>query len=357
MARVLVVGGGPAGLYASIKSAGSGFNTTLLERDKIGGDIRCAEGFFDVMKLLGKPKAGVRFKVDKIIIRAKSTYYFDARRLYLWMIDRQTWQRELAKTARQKGVKIEENTSISPCELKDAQKRYDYIIDASGAPSVTSRLYGFSEFYRENSAKTVQYVAKGDFSYLGKNLKAGLIPELWGYYWVFPKGVDDDGRHTANIGVGNFNPSSRISLWGLLEYALRREGIDRESIDIIKTFGGICPTRMPDKLVYDNILLAGDAAGLTSPLHGGGIDMAAISGIYAARALKEGVQTYDKNLRGLLKERLQFENLLAQVWAKKNFDEMDRLINKVSHYKINKVFFNPKFMNKLLMSRIQSLLK
>ena len=80
----------PAGLYASIKSAGSGFNTTLFERDKIGGDIRCAEGFFDVMKL-GKPKAGVRFKVDKIIIRAKSTYYFDARRLYLWMIDRQTW--------------------------------------------------------------------------------------------------------------------------------------------------------------------------------------------------------------------------------------------------------------------------
>ena len=115
-------------------------------------------------------------------------------------------------------------------------------------------------------------------------------------HWVFPKGVDDDGRHTANIGVGNFNPSSRISLWELLEYALRREGIERESIDI-KTFVEYvrlgCRTNL-----YTTIYCWQEMPGLTSPLHGGGIDMAAISGIYAARALKEGVQTYDKTFAG-----------------------------------------------------------
>ena len=139
-------------------------DTTLIEKE-IGENIRCAEGFFDVLKLLGMPEAGVRFKVEKIIVRAKSTYYFDARQLFLWMIDRRVWQTELAKKARQKGVRIEENSGISPEELKGLQKQYDCIIDASGAPSVTSRAYGFSDFYKKNSGKTVQYVNRGLFTY------------------------------------------------------------------------------------------------------------------------------------------------------------------------------------------------
>ena len=51
---------------------------------------------------------------------------------------------------------------------------------------------------------------------------------------------------------------------------------------------------MLDRLIYDNILLVGDAAGLTSPLHGGGIDMAVISGEEAAKSIATDVYSYEK---------------------------------------------------------------
>ena len=88
MTQLLVIGGGPAGLYAALEAAGHGLDVTLFEKGKIGENIRCAEGFFDTMKLLKKPNSGVRFKVEQIIIKAKSTYQIDARKLNLWMIDR-----------------------------------------------------------------------------------------------------------------------------------------------------------------------------------------------------------------------------------------------------------------------------
>jgi digeranylgeranylglycerophospholipid reductase len=356
MAKVLIIGGGPAGLYASMECAESGLDTTLLERKKIGDDIRCAEGFFDVLKLLGMPEAGVRFKVEKIIVRAKSTYYFDARKLFLWMIDRRVWQTELAKMARQKGVRIEEDSCINPGELNALQKQYDCIIDASGAPSVTSRAYGFSDFYKNNSGKTVQYVVQGDFSHIGNCLKVGLLPELWGYYWIFPKGKDENGRYFANVGAGNFNPSRQVKLWKLLEHAMDREGLDNKNYNVINKLGGMCPTKMLERLRYDNILLAGDAAGLASPLHGGGIDMAVLSGIYAARAVKEGIETYEKKLRMLLEKRLEFEGILSRVWMRKSFDEMDRLIKKITGYKLYKAFYNPKFINRSLIKLVALLL-
>ncbi|MCL6559249.1 MAG: NAD(P)/FAD-dependent oxidoreductase [Firmicutes bacterium] len=283
--KVLVIGGGPGGLFAAAEAVGRGFDVTLMEKGKIGEDIRCAEGFFDVQKLLGRPCAGVRFKVDELIFEVRSTYRIDARSLNLWMIDRRTWQKELSRRAIEKGVRIMENTPVLPNDLKKLKTEYDFIIDASGAPSVTSRALGFSNFYVQNSGKTVQYLVEGDFSHIGNALKVGFLPDFWGYYWIFPMGEDEQGRQTANVGIGDFNPLSPRNLRKMLDEIIKKEGLDDGKHKIVKVLGGICPTRMPEKLVCDNILLVGDAAGLTSPLHGGGIDMAVLSGITAARAL------------------------------------------------------------------------
>ena len=110
------------------------------------------------------------------------------------MIDRACWQKGLAKQAISSGVELKENFKVKPQDLKTLKKEYDYIIDASGAPSVTSKANGFNRFYKNNSGKTVQRVVEGDFSHIGYCLKAGLMSDFWGYYWIFPKGTDKEGK-------------------------------------------------------------------------------------------------------------------------------------------------------------------
>jgi len=347
MAKVLVIGGGPGGLFAAAEAAGKGLDVTLMEKGKIGENIRCAEGFFDVLKLLGKPSAGVRFKVETIVFEALSTYKFDSRCLNLWMIDRSTWQKELSERAALKGVKIMENSPVSPQDLQNLKTKYDFIIDASGAPPVTSRLLGFYGFYGQNSGKTIQYLVEGDFSHLANSIKVGLLPDFWGYYWVFPKGKDEHGSQTANVGIGNFAPDFRTGLRDMLKDVLKKEKLDNENYKVIKKLGGICPTLMPDRLVYDNIMLVGDAAGLTSPLHGGGIDMAVLSGMACAKALPENPGSYETNLRNLLFRRLYFEHMLVRAWRKRNLEHVDKILSAIGALRLYKLLAYPRIINPL----------
>jgi digeranylgeranylglycerophospholipid reductase len=338
LTRLLIIGGGPAGLYAALEAAGCGLDVTLFEKGRIGENIRCAEGFFDTMKLLKKPNAGVCFKAEQIIIKAKNIYKVDARKLNLWMIDRAFWQKSLAQKAENNGVKIKENSPVHHKELTKLKNTYDYIIDASGAPSVTSRAYGFSSFYGKNSGKTVQYTMEGDFFHLENCLKVGLMPDFWGYYWVFPK-----GKRIANVGVGNFYPARNDRLWDILGKVIEQEGL--RNYTILKKTGGICPTMIPEKLKYDNILLVGDGAGLTSPLHGGGIDMAVVSAIEAVKAIVTEPESYDKNLRALFATKLKFEKLMVTLWRQRNLDEMDKLISTLGKYRIYRFVANPNLIN------------
>jgi digeranylgeranylglycerophospholipid reductase len=343
VARVLVIGGGPGGLYAAAEAAKRGFDVTLMEKGKIGENIRCAEGFFDVLKRLGKPCAGVRFKVEELVIKAGSTYRFDVKPLFLWMIDRSTWQKELARRAAETGVIIKEDSPVNPKELKKLKGDYDFIIDASGAPSITSRVYGFSGFYKNHCGRTVQYTVEGDFSHIGNRLKVGFLPDFWGYYWIFPKGKDEQGGETANVGIGNFDSADKRKLWCMLDDVMRREGFDGPGYRVIKSLGGICPSKMPEKLIYDNILLVGDAAGLTSPLHGGGIDMAVISGIEAARAISKDLAGYERRIRSIFSRRLEFEKTIATAWGKMSFERMERILARACKFKFYRILLSPRF--------------
>lgn len=349
MAKLLVIGGGPAGLYAASEAAKHGFNVTLCEKGKIGENIRCAEGFFDTMKLLGKPKFGVLYKVENLILKAISTYKLSTAQLNLWMIDRAYWQKKLAEEAEKSGVKIWENAPIEPEDLAKLKKDYDFIIDASGAPSVTSRLYGFTKFYKDNSGKTVQCTVEGDFSHISNSLKVGLMPDFWGYYWIFPK-----TKKVANVGVGNFNPNEKDRLWERLDRVLMKENLN--GYKIRNKTGGICPTAIVDKLVFDNILLVGDAAGLTSPLHGGGIDMAIISAKEAVNSIASDWSKYDKTLRAVFDKKLKFEKLLVKIWRQRNLDEMDKLIGNLAKYNIYQLLSNPKLVNSISLQLLEKAL-
>ena len=124
---------------------------------------------------------------------------------------------------------IHENAKITRTRLRQMQKEYDWILDASGAPSMTSRLYQFSDEYFKEYLLAHQLVLAGDFSALWPRIKVAFFPNLPAefqpaYAWVFPK---DAGR--ANVGVvctvrGALS-KDRLDLKKLLADVLRTEGL------------------------------------------------------------------------------------------------------------------------------------
>ena len=74
---------------------------------------------------------------------------------------------------------------------------------------------------------------------------------------------------------------------------------------------------MPIKagLLWENIILIGDAAALCSPLHGGGIDMACISGHIAAELIASNrVYQYPARLWNIVGKKLTMEMRLLKLW-------------------------------------------
>ncbi len=310
---IAIIGGGPGGLSAAIRAAELGLRVVLYEKGQIGSGIKCAEGFIDTLGILGRPEAGVIFKVAKAIFWADKEHYIHfPDDCGIWMIDRSTWQRSLAKRAHGLGVSTKEDYPIDKSRLLEMLDTYGYIIDASGAPSVTSRMYGFVPTYLKNTTLLAQYSVEGDFSFLGKNtIKIVYESHYVGYYWIFPK-----GQNIANVGVGRFhlnkaNPKSHLK--NELDRVLRKEGLDGYVIQ--KKVHSFTPSSSVTKLIWRNILLVGDAAALCSPLHGGGIDMACISGRLAAELIAANqISQYPARLWGIIGKKLAMEKRVRSLW-------------------------------------------
>jgi digeranylgeranylglycerophospholipid reductase len=330
--RLAIIGGGPGGLYGAIAAARQGIDVILFERGGIGDHIVCGECIFDSLGLLEKPQAGLLYKVETILLEAQGLYRLAIRDYRnLWMMDRRAWQCHLASEAEALGVVIRSGEKISDHNLTEIKNNYDWVLDASGAPSVTSRVYGFSKEYQRECLLAYQYVLEGDFSSLHHTIKAEFIshvkPEyLPGYYWIFPK-----DKHTANVGVvyaGGSNRKFSLDIKGLLHDVIERESLGKATV--LRKGGGMIPACILPDLVHENIILVGDAAGLTSPLHGGGIDLACISGVLAVEAIMKGKQfvaKYRDNLLALMKDKIAVETLIIKKMRRLSFRDFDDLLH------------------------------
>ncbi|MBP7342865.1 MAG: FAD-dependent oxidoreductase, partial [Syntrophaceae bacterium] len=162
--KIAVIGAGPGGLYAALAAARKNIAVDLFEKRNVGEGIVCGECLFDSLNVMPRPGEGLVRPVDEILLQGRSAYPFPlSRRRPLWMLDRKTWQRDLARRAADLGVRIHENAAVSGERLKQMRKDYDWILDASGAPSVTSRLYGFAREYFRDCLLAHQVVLEGDF--------------------------------------------------------------------------------------------------------------------------------------------------------------------------------------------------
>jgi digeranylgeranylglycerophospholipid reductase len=316
--KVAVIGTGPGGLYAAREAASYDMSVTVFEKGTVGENICCAEGFFDLLKLLAEPVAGIHFKVQELIVTVKDRFTLDSSKLNLWMIDRTLWQQALAREAAKLGCTFYENTPVTPQSFEQLKREFDWVIDASGATPVST---SFLDLEPVRFAQTAQYTLQGDFSALWGKIKAVAEPHYCGYYWIFPK-----SKEMANVGLGWLGRRPQgVTIASELKRIIAKEGLSH--CVVISKAGGPIPVSRRKVMVYGNVLLVGNAAGLGSPLHGGGIDTACISGTLAAQALAEGNPAYYcEAVETVLGGRLNLEKKIVDLWNQMDFDTLNEFM-------------------------------
>jgi digeranylgeranylglycerophospholipid reductase len=340
---IVVIGAGPAGASAARAAAQRGTQVLIIDRkQRIGVPVQCAEfvsqwicrhSDFSSRCILQLIETMVSHLPDGTSYETKSPGY---------MLDRSLFDKELVASAVLSGAKISietraVNLSAGGLVVERSSKREviqsKVFIGADGIHSSVARSL------RQPPLKTIvalQYevVLREPQNHVDVYFH---LDYEGGYAWFFPKGK------TANVGVGVI-PQKTTLLFKLIDHFLNHlvELKRLPGIEIVAKTGGSIPCEKPRKTVFENILLAGDAAGHAHPITGAGIFNAVaageIAGRIAAEAVKRGdlpylenyeiewQETFGKSLfygtlkREFLEENwnkpeIDFEELIRKTWV------------------------------------------
>lgn len=285
---VLVVGLGPAGAAAAAAAAAAGCRVLAIDRRRlIGTPVQCAE-FVSAMlsrerlpwdEIAEQPISGMLTQVEQSPPEACDE--FRGR-----MISRAAFDAALVRVAGRAGASCLSGTALSGVFADGtirltggALVRPRVIIGADGPRSRIGAAIGFTNTrFVATRQITVRLMQRHDTTDIF--LRAAFPG---GYGWLFPK------RGVANLGIGlEYGARHRL---GALLAELRRELVAGGRIapdGTSHTTGGLIPVggriRSIGHLGTVAVLLAGDAAGLTNPVTGAGIEAAVTSGERAGEA-------------------------------------------------------------------------
>ena len=321
----VVVGCGPAGNTAAYRLASAGARVLLLEKEAVPRHKVCGGG------LSAKTLREVPFSLAPVIER-------EIRRVVIAYGGSQPVARELAgigamsqratldsfmtKQAVAAGASLRERETFERFELEGGRIRVTtgsgtvtarVLIGADGVYSrVRSQLFPGAKPLMVPAIEALLWPAPGVLDMVGDAcvFDLGVIPA--GYGWVFPK------RDHLNVGLYRFRrrPGNR-DMKGLLDAFIARYRILRrhERIQVKALLIPVGPAA--PRLARDNVVLVGDAAGLSDALFGEGIYYAVRSGTLAAGAilghLGSGLplDAYDRMMAGL-----RFELAAARAAAR-----------------------------------------
>lgn len=290
-----MVGAGPAGSSAARSAALSGMQVLMVERKQaVGLPVRCAE--YIPAPLLGELALGHDFVVQRI--RGMKTILPDGSEKTTLtpglMIRRDLFDQSICNAARSSGADLLLGTSALSSdghELLLRKRSGDLleveskvVIGADGPHSRVGRWIGsVNERFIAALQARVPLVRPLDYTeiYFDKAFYGG-------YGWLFPK------KSEANVGLGILKDQNNlVMLRELLDQFLER--LSRYGKILNQPLGwtaGWVPAGPSGRVVRNGYLLAGDSAGHTHPITGGGVFQAVtagnMAGRWAAKAIREG---------------------------------------------------------------------
>ncbi len=291
---VTVVGSGPAGCMAAYVLADAGMRVAMIEKEILPRYKTCGGG------LVHRARKSIPFDIGPVVERDfyQAEFYcyghhFSMRRQkpIISMVMRDRFDYFLVNRAADAGAEISDGSALTDIRDFDSDRIKvktnrsticsRYLVGADGAYSRVAKICGFTD--RRLLIPALEYEVWTDaeiLKELGSEVRfdLGIIPQ--GYGWVFPK------QDHLSIGVGHFQ-RNRIDLKQYCSEYIQALGI-RDAVKTIR-HGYQIPTRPRGLHAKNNVLLAGDAAGLADPVVAEGISNALLSGTMAANSIIKAV--------------------------------------------------------------------
>ncbi|MHA1198502.1 MAG: NAD(P)/FAD-dependent oxidoreductase [Candidatus Heimdallarchaeaceae archaeon] len=308
--KIAIVGGGPAGLQAAITIANQGFQPVVFEEHpSIGSPIQCGEGMsLNAFRDFSVPTKNNEFcvrehKQCQLVFPSNKILYGN---IHAFMIKRDCFDQYLANKAIEAGAEIKTNTRVLDIQnrpeggiirLKGQDKTTyssNFLILAEGARAKLAQNLGFPS---PQLIKAFEYRIEGEW---GEDLEFYFDAQDYpsGYCWIFPR------DNETNVGI----VTTAKQIKTRLDSFLKKKKIKGK---IVKKIGGVIPMKGPvSKLASNNIVLAGDTAGMVNPIFYGGIRIGMTSGKFAG---KVGVEYLNNLEEGIEYSAHQYPQYLSQL--------------------------------------------
>jgi digeranylgeranylglycerophospholipid reductase len=337
---VLVVGGGPAGLYAAECLASRGISTLVCEEHaRIGAPVHCtgilASESFDTLGLPHDATLNTLTTAQFVSPSGLRIPYSTPAPLAA-VIDRVAFDRALARRAEAAGAEVRVGTRVSAVETGPASVRAlvgdnwisaRLLIMACGANYAFQRRFGLGlpRSYLHTAQRELVARHPGDVElHFGHDIAPG------GFAWAVPI-VRESGTY-VRVGV----MTTRDPVGGYARMLARVAGPWGIDITPEPPRQKLLPLGAIDRTYGDRTLIVGDAAGLVKPTTGGGIHYSILSAKLASSVAADALASGRLDAEALASYERAWRDQLGEEFAEQR--SLRDLVTRLSDREIDSFF-------------------